>query len=108
MKAYAIADLHSVDMGPEIVQYLENIDETLAPFEGRFIVHGGAKSVVEGTWPGDLIIVEFPSKSAAQAWYASPAYQRILALRANNSDGDVAIVEGVSPGHRATDILTSS
>ena len=41
MSAYAVANLHAVRMGPEIVRYLERIDATLAPFEGRFIIHGG-------------------------------------------------------------------
>ena len=40
-KAYAVAILHEVELGPEIVTYLERIDATLAPFGGRFIIHGG-------------------------------------------------------------------
>lgn len=106
MKAYAIADLHEVNFGPDIVQYLQRIDATLKPFGGRYIVHGGAKTVVEGSWPGDLIMIEFPDKIRAESWYSSPAYQAIVALRTNNSVGDVVIVEGVADGHLATDILT--
>ena len=30
----------TIDVGPAIVQYLEQIDATLAPFGGLFIVHG--------------------------------------------------------------------
>jgi uncharacterized protein (DUF1330 family) len=46
--AYAVALLRAVEMGPEIVAYLEQIDATLAPFGGRFLVHGGAKTILEG------------------------------------------------------------
>ena len=105
MSAYAVAHLRKVDLGPEIVAYLEQIDATLAPFGGRFLIHGGEKTVLEGCWPGDLIVIAFPDRRKAHAWYASTAYQRILALRKDHAEGDVIIVDGVSPGHRATDIL---
>lgn len=105
MTAYAVAHLRNVTMGPDIVAYMEAIDATLAPFEGRFIVHGGDKTVLEGRWPGDLIIIAFPDRRAAEEWYRSKAYRDILRLRTDNSDGDVIVVDGVGVDHRATDIL---
>lgn len=105
MTAYAVAHLHRVEMGPAIVEYLEKIDATLAPFGGRYIIHGGRKAVLEGDWSGDIIVVAFPDRAAAEAWYASPAYQAIRRLRSDHSDGDVVLVDGVGPGHRATDVL---
>ena len=105
MPAYAIAHLRSVDMGADIVRYLEEIDATLEPFEGRFIIHGGEITELEGEWPGALIAIEFPSRERAEAWYASDAYQAILPLRTNNSEGSAILVEGVNPDHRATDII---
>jgi hypothetical protein len=39
MPAYAVAHMRQVTMGPPIVEYLERIDATLAPFNGRFAVH---------------------------------------------------------------------
>ena len=41
MPVYAVAHMRQVTMGPPIVEYLERIDATLAPFGGRFVVHGG-------------------------------------------------------------------
>ncbi|WP_405134806.1 DUF1330 domain-containing protein [Nocardia sp. NBC_01388] len=41
MPGYAIAQLYDVDLNAEIVEYLERIDSTLAPFGGKFLVHGG-------------------------------------------------------------------
>ena len=46
MPAYAVAHMRQATMGPAIVEYLERIDATLAPFGGRFLVHGGAAEVV--------------------------------------------------------------
>jgi uncharacterized protein (DUF1330 family) len=105
MSTYAVAHLRKVTMGPQIVEYLQRIDATLKPFQGRFVVHGGEVEVLEGSWPGHLIVIEFPDRQRARTWYESAAYQEILPLRTNNSEGDVVLAEGVSAGHRATDVL---
>lgn len=105
MTTYAIAHLTDVTMGPEIVRYLEGIDATLAPYQGRFIIHGDQPEVLEGTWSGDLIMIEFPDRASARAWYSSDAYQVILPLRTCNSVGPVLLVDGVSADHQATNIL---
>jgi uncharacterized protein (DUF1330 family) len=105
MTAFAFAVLRNVSFGPDIVKYVEQIDSTLAPFDGRFVVHGGDKTVLEGSFAGDLIAISFPSRERALAWYESAAYRAILPLRTANSDGDVVLVDGVSGDHRATDIL---
>ena len=107
MPAYAVAHMRQVTMGPAIVEYLERIDATLAPFDGRFVVHGGQVEVVEGTWPGHLIVIEFPDRARAHAWYHSAAYQQIVALRTDNSRSDVIVAEGVGSDHRATDVLSA-
>ena len=108
MTAYAVAHLRAVSMGPEVAEYLNRIDGTLAPFGGRFVVHGGDKTVLEGTWDGDLIVIGFPDRERAAAWYRSPAYQAILPLRTSNSEGEVILVDGVGGGHKATDILADA
>ena len=101
MPAFAVAHLKNVRFGAEILDYLERIDATLDPFGGHFIVHGGRKEVLEGQWPGDLVVIAFADMAAARAWYDSPAYRQILALRTDNADGDTILIEGVSPRHRA-------
>jgi uncharacterized protein (DUF1330 family) len=100
--------MRQVTMGPAIVEYLERIDATLAPFGGRFIVHGGRVEVLEGSWPGHLIVIEFPDRDRASAWYTSAAYREIVALRTDNSDSDVILADGVDREHEATDVLTAS
>ena len=105
MTAYAVAHLRDVRVGAWIVDYLGRIDATLAPFGGRFLVHGGDKTVLEGSWPGDLVVIGFPDLERAQAWYASADYRAIVKLRTDHAGGDVVLVEGVSEDHRATDIL---
>lgn len=106
MTSYAVGHLRNVGMGPDIVAYLETIDSTLAPFQGRFIIHGGEKEELEGAFPGDLIVIAFPDRQAASAWYASSAYQAILPRRTRNSQGDVFLIDGVDEDHHAADILS--
>jgi uncharacterized protein (DUF1330 family) len=107
MPAYGIGHLRNVNVGPDIVAYLERIDATLEPYGGRFLIHGGRPEVLEGSWTGDLIVIEFPDADTARAWYESDAYQELIPLRAENSDGDILIIDGVSAGHRAPDVLAA-
>jgi len=108
MPAYAVAHMRQVTMGPAVVEYLQRIDATLAPFGGRFIVHGGEAELLEGGWPGFLIVIEFPDRNRVSAWYNSVAYQEIVTLRTDNSESDVVMVDGVGGEHKATDVLAAS
>jgi uncharacterized protein (DUF1330 family) len=103
--AYGVALLRNVNMGPPIVEYLECIDATLAPYGGRFIVHGARPSMLEGSDPGTMVVIEFPDRTHAEDWYGSAAYQEILPLRTENTSSTVFIVDGVDATHRATDVL---
>ncbi len=105
MATYAVARLWDVVPGPQIVQYLEGIDATLAPFQGRFLVHGGDVEKLEGDWTGDLIIIAFPDRHRAQAWYHSEAYQKLLPLRLSSAKGEVILIDTVPDDHKATDVL---
>ncbi len=69
MTAYAVAHLRSVTLGADIVSYLERIDATLAPFQGRFLVHGGARMILLSEFSvrsGRISCVfEFPDREGA-------------------------------------------
>ncbi len=101
MPAYAIAHLRTPTINDEVLDYIERIQDTMDPFGGRFLVHGAEVQVIEGEWPGTIVIVEFPDVEAIQAWYASPAYQEILPLRTDNIEGDIVIVPGVTQPYDA-------
>ncbi|MCD4532708.1 DUF1330 domain-containing protein [Nocardioides sp. cx-169] len=103
--AYAVAYLREVDLGEAIIDYLQRIDATLEPYGGRFLVHGGHLTPVEGAWDGDLVVIAFPDRAAALAWYDSPAYREILPLRVEHSRSIATVVDGVPECYRATDKL---
>ena len=107
MTTYALAYLRNVEFGDAIIDYLQRIDATLAPYGGRFLVHGGDLTAAEGTWDGDIVIIEFPDRASAEGWYESPEYQAILPLRTEHSQSIAALVDGVPAGYLATDGLAA-
>ncbi|SIS04831.1 Uncharacterized conserved protein, DUF1330 family [Williamsia sterculiae] len=105
MTAYAIAHMHNIHPGEGVGEYLGAIDATLAPFSGRFIVHGGRQRVVEGPVDGIVVVIEFPDFATVQRWYESSAYQDIVGLRAANTCSVAVLAERCASDHRATDVL---
>jgi uncharacterized protein (DUF1330 family) len=100
MTAYLINHLRQPgQLHPEVLDYLEQVQATLDPFGGKYIVQGGAIDVLEGCWAESVIVLSFPDMMAARAWYNSPAYQEILHLRTDHLVGDVILVDGVGPDH---------
>ncbi|MDJ0384544.1 DUF1330 domain-containing protein [Streptomyces sp. G-G2] len=88
MPAYGCAHLRSRRNHSDVLEYLERIQATLDPFAGRSVIHGPPAEVVEGTWPGSMVLIEFPNLPDARAWYDSPAYRTILHLRTDQVKGD--------------------
>lgn len=94
MKAYAIVQ-ETVKDEAMFAEYRKHVMATLEPYGASFLVRGGTMTVVEGTWPHPrLVVIEFPSRQAAEDWYRSPAYQKVLPLRLKSADGNFVIVDG--------------
>ena len=53
--------------------------------------------VVEGAWPGLVVLMEFPDMVKAKEWYKSADYQKILPRRTTHSISDLTLVDGVGP-----------
>ncbi|MCJ0871681.1 DUF1330 domain-containing protein [Streptomyces sp. AP-93] len=102
MTAYAIAHIRPETMNEDILRYIEEIPSTMDPFEGRFLVHGKEVEVVEGSWPGTIVMIGFPDLERARGWYASEAYQTLIPLRADHIAGDIILVDGVPEGYDAS------
>ena len=97
MSAYVVVQ-ESVTDQAMFDAYRKEVLATIAAHGGRFIVRGGKLTVLEGEWPMPrLVILEFPTREAAEAWYRSPEYQKILPLRLKSSVGNLVIVDG-GPG----------
>jgi len=95
MSAYIVARVKVTD--PEqYSRYTARTPECIAAFGGRFIVRGAAPVTLEGPEFRDrMVILEFPSLERAKAFYASPEYTGIKALREHAAIGEFVAVEGV-------------
>jgi uncharacterized protein (DUF1330 family) len=80
----------------EGLSYLEQVESTVKAYGGKWLAQGEVQ-VVEGAWPGSVVLIEFPSMADAQTWYNSPEYPKILHLRVNNAISDLILVDGVRP-----------
>lgn len=94
MPAYIYANVQITD--PAIYEtYRKDVPAVLAAHGGRFLVRGGAVSVLEGNGvPQRQVILEFPDMAHLQAFYHSPEYQRLVAIRQSASTGTLFAIEG--------------
>lgn len=97
MAAYVIGAIDVHD--PETyARYREGVLPIVEAHGGRFLVRGGTQFVLEGDWPGGrTVVIAFPDRPAAEAFYRSAAYQAVLPLRQAASTGRLIVVDGVAP-----------
>lgn len=63
---------------------------------GKYLVRGGDGEAMEGELPASrTVILEFPTRAAALAWYQSPEYTEIRKLRAGIAEATLYVVDGV-------------
>ena len=94
MPAYIIAQVNITD--PEKYQeYAKLAAPAGAKYGGKFLVRGGAKTILEGSNPYQRIVVnEFPDVESAKRFYNSPEYQEARSKRLGAADFNMIIVEG--------------
>lgn len=97
MAAYVLAEIEITN--PEgYKEYTTLVPATIAKFGGRFLARGGEVVGLEGDWPQRRrVLIEFPSKAVALAWYESPEYAKPKAMRQANSNGRLLLLDGL-PG----------
>jgi uncharacterized protein (DUF1330 family) len=94
-KAYVISDVTLKD-DDAARAYSELAAAWITLHGGRYVVRGGELTVFEGDWrPKLLVIAEFPSRAAAEAWYCSAEYGKALAHRDAALDRNLILVDGI-------------
>jgi uncharacterized protein (DUF1330 family) len=101
MAAYYIALAREVpDNWREVMRpYLEQVEATMARYGGFYRTWLRHRvEVVEGEFGPHLgpTIVEFPTFAQLRAWYDSPEYAPLKALRQQHMRFDVMLVDGLS------------
>jgi uncharacterized protein (DUF1330 family) len=94
MKTYLINHLRIPGdvPNPSALDYLDQVEATVAPYKGKWLAMGPV-TVIEGTWLGAVVLMEFPSREQAEDWYNSAAYQKILPLRVHSAISDIALID---------------
>ena len=96
-KGYVIAEIAVTNPEP-YKEYLAAVTPMVAAFGGTYLVRGGQSEAREGDAPkGRVVVIEFPSYAAAQAFNDSPEYAAIRHLRTDNAVSRLLIAEGTSP-----------
>jgi len=82
-------------------EYLTKVGETLAAYDPEILAFEENSEVIEGhTNLPRTIVLKFDSRDAAMAWYNSPAYQKVLPLRLEATEGFAVLVDGFVPPGR--------
>jgi uncharacterized protein (DUF1330 family) len=75
----------------ETAGHLEIFDK----FRAKVVGIDEAVEIVEGSWPFTrTVLIEFPSKELARAWYESDEYQAVAGLRHDSTTSNLVIVSG--------------
>ena len=98
MPAYVVAAHRIIDAG-KFEEYKAKVGPMVVKYGGRYLTRGDNLQMPEGgPWkPERLVIIEFPDMASLNAWYTSPEYQPLIALRRScTSDQDMTfIMEGL-------------
>ncbi len=96
MKCYLVLDLKIVDL-KQFMRYVQNIPVFIKKYGGRYIVEGVEPTLLEGEWvPQRLVILEFPSRQAAEDFHSDPDVQPWFEIRRNSTVSNLIMAEGTS------------
>ncbi|MEY4751279.1 MAG: hypothetical protein RIQ60_3493 [Pseudomonadota bacterium] len=96
MSAYVIFDVEIRDM-TKYQTFMHGVKLALEAVGARYLARGGAHQVHEGDWsPRRIVIIEFPSMAAWEAFYNGPVYQDLKAVRDECSSARLVSVEGLA------------
>lgn len=95
MKYYAVADIDIIDP-TWIPEYRQKVTAMVESVGGKYLARTGNIEVVEGekAKPHSMLIIEFPSKSAAQQFYDSDEYRPFKEKRLKGTKGSLVMVAG--------------
>jgi len=94
MSAYIISNLDVHDEA-KLADYVKNVPGTLAKYGGRYLVRRGKVDTLEGDWSPVLVMLEFPTRAQAKAWYESPEYRRLRQASFQGATRNLILVDGV-------------
>jgi uncharacterized protein (DUF1330 family) len=102
MKHYAVAEINVTDPG-WVREYVQRVTRLVERYGGRYLARTSKLEQLEGDRPPPqlLLIIEWPSKEAAMAFYDSDEYKPYRDSRRNGSTGEFLLVAGEDINHVA-------
>lgn len=95
MPAYVIFDVEISD-AVAYQAFMAGVKPALEAAGARYLTRGGAHKVHEGDWtPRRIVLLEFPSLAAWEAFYNGPVYQGLKQVRDACSSARLVSVAGV-------------
>ena len=92
---YAVLNVTIRD-GTRFGEYIRGHLPSLALYGGRILFRSNDNEAVEGTWhPRLLVIQEWPTETAFQAWYGSDEYRPWKEMRHTACDIDFVLMKGM-------------
>ena len=97
MPAYVVVEIDVQD--PEAYErYKTMAPPSITAYRGRYLVRGAPVDILEGDWrPPRFVVLEFPTRADARAWWDSPEYAPAKALRQASAHTEMILVDGVAP-----------
>jgi len=95
MATYIVFTKETTQDQSELNIYLSKVRETFEGHPIKVLAAYGPQQVLEGPAPEGVVIVEFPTTTAARQWYDGPAYQAITQHRFKGASYRAVLVEGV-------------
>ena len=95
MPAYVIFDVEIRDP-TRYQEFMTGVKPALEAAGARYLARGGAHKVYEGGWePRRIVLLEFPSVEAWEAFYNGPVYQGLKSIRDECSSARLVSVVGL-------------
>ena len=95
MAAYVVFDVDITDP-VRYQEFMAGVKPALESAGARYLARGGAHKVYEGDWePRRMVILEFPSVAAWEAFYNGATYQALKSVRDASSSARLVSVEGL-------------
>jgi len=95
MSAYMVFTRGEMLDAKEFAIYAKEVPATLAGHPAKALALYGAHEDLEGDPTQSMVILEFPSRAAAKAWYDGDAYRKVREHRFKGAKFRVTLVEGV-------------
>jgi uncharacterized protein (DUF1330 family) len=93
MAAYIVTNATITDQAL-LDEYVAAAGATLGAHPIKPVVVTNEATVLEGEAGERVVVLEFPSRETAMAWYQSPEYQAVIGKRLNSTKGFLVLVDG--------------